>query len=37
MMQRMCLEYDANNKEEIIKNVKKVIKKEEPDVEIKEI
>ncbi len=37
MMQRMCLEYDANNKEEIIKNVKKIIKKEDPDVEIKEI
>ncbi len=37
MMQRMELEYDENNKEEIIKNVKKVIKKEEPDVRIEEI
>ena len=37
MMQRMELEYDENNKEEIIKKVKKVIKKEEPDVEIEEI
>ncbi len=37
MMQRMSLEYDENNKEEIIKKVKKVIKKEEPDVEIEEI
>ena len=37
MMQRMELEYDENNKEEIIKKVKKVIKKEELDVEIEEI
>ena len=37
MMQRMELEYDENNKEEIIKKVKKVIKKEEPDVVIEEI
>ncbi len=37
MMQRMELEYDENNKEEIIGKVKKVIKKEEPDVEIEEI
>ncbi len=37
MMQRMELEYDENNKEEIIKKVKKVIKKEEPDVEVEEI
>ncbi len=37
MMQRMELEYDENNKAEIIKKVKKVIKKEEPDVEIEEI
>ncbi len=37
MMQRMELEYDENNKEDIIKKVKKVIKKEEPDVEIEEI
>ncbi len=36
MMQRMELEYDGN-KEEIIKRLKKVIKKEEPDVEIEEI
>ncbi len=37
MMQRMELEYDENNKEEITTKVKKVIKKEEPDVEIEEI
>ncbi len=37
MMQRMELEYDENNNEDIIKKVKKVIKKEEPDVEIEEI
>ncbi len=37
MMQRMELEYDENNKEEIIEKVQKVIKKEEPDVEIEEV
>ncbi len=37
MMQRMELLYDENNKDEIIKKMKKVIKKEEPDVEIEEI
>ncbi len=36
-MQRMSLIYDENNKEEIIKKVEKVIKKEEPDVEIKKL
>ncbi len=37
MMQRMVLEYDENQKEEMFKKMKKVIKKEEPDVEIEEI
>ena len=37
MMQRMEIEYDENNKDEIIKEVKKVIKKEEPDVSLEEI
>ncbi len=37
MMQRMELKYDENHKEEIIKKVKKVIQKEEPDVEVEEI
>ncbi len=37
MMQRMTLEYDENNKEKIIKKVKKAIKKEEPDVEVEAI
>ncbi len=37
MMERMELEYDENNKAEIIKKVKKLIKKEEPDVKIEEI
>ncbi len=37
MMQRMELEYDENNKKEMIKKVKKVIKAEEPDVEVEEI
>ena len=37
MTQRMELEYEETKKEEIIQNVKKVIKKEEPDVIIEEI
>lgn len=35
--EKMELEYDENKKEDIIKKVKKVIKKEEPDVVIEEI
>ena len=35
--QKMELEYDEMRKEEILKNVKKVIKKEEPDVTIEEV
>ena len=35
--QKMELEYDETRKEEIIQNVKKVIKKEEPDVTIEEV
>ena len=35
--QKMELEYDETRKEEIMKNVKKVIKKEEPDVTIEEV
>lgn len=34
MTERMELEYDENNEDEIIKKVKKVIKREEPDVTI---
>lgn len=37
MMQRMELECTENNSEEILKKVKKVIKKEEPDITIEEI
>ena len=37
MAERMELEYDENNEEEIIKKVKKVIKREEPDVIIEKI
>lgn len=37
MTERMEIEYDETKKEEIIKKVKKVIKKEEPDVTIKEV
>ncbi len=36
MTQKMELEYDETRKEEIIQNVKKTIKKEEPDVTIEE-
>lgn len=35
--QKMVLEHDEERKEEIIQKIKKVIKKEEPDVTIKEI
>lgn len=37
MTEKMELEYDENKKEDIIKKVKKVIKKEEPDICIEEI
>ncbi len=37
MTEKMELEYDETRKEEIMKNVKKVIKKEEPDVTIQEL
>ena len=34
MTEKMEIEYDETKKEEIIKNLKKVIKREEPDVTI---
>ena len=37
MTQRMELEYNEERKEEIIQKVKKVIKKEEPEVTIEEV
>ena len=37
IVERMELEYDENNEDEIIKKVKKIIKKEEPDVTIENI
>ena len=37
MTERMELEYDENNEDEIIRKVKKDIKKEEPDVTIEKI
>ena len=37
MTERMELEYDENNEDEIIKKVKKVIKREEPDVTLDKI
>lgn len=37
MAERMVIEYEDRNKEEIIKNIKKVIKREEPDATIEEI
>jgi len=36
MAQRMQLEFDESEKEEVMKRVKKLIKKEEPDVCIEE-
>lgn len=37
MGEKMILEFDENNKDEIMAKVKKVIKKEEPDVTIEEV
>lgn len=37
MTQKMELEYNETRKEEIIQKVKKVIKKEEPEVTIEEV
>ena len=37
MTEKMELEYDENQKEELIQKVKKVIKREEPDVVIEEV
>ena len=37
MTERMELEYDETRKEEILQKVKKLIKKEEPDVTLEEI
>ena len=37
MSERMVLEYDEQNKEEVMKKIKKVIKKEEPDATLEEI
>lgn len=37
MAERMVIEYDEQNKDEIMKKIKKVIKKEEPDAILEEI
>ena len=37
MTERMVIEYDEQNKDEIMKKIKKVIKKEEPDATLEEI
>ena len=37
MAERMVLEYDEQNAEEIMKKVKKLIKKEEPDATLEEV
>ena len=37
MSERLTIECDEENKEEIMKKVQKVIKKEEPDCTIKEV
>lgn len=37
MMQKMEISYDEENEKEILSNLKKVIKKEEPDISFSEI
>ena len=37
MSERIDLEIDENNKEEILKKIKKVTKREEPDVTLEEL
>lgn len=37
MAERMVIEYDEQNKDEIMRKIKKVIKKEEPDATLEEI
>ena len=37
MTETMEIDYDDSNKEEIMKKIRKVIKREEPDVELDEI
>ncbi len=37
LSERMVLEYEEQNKDEIIKKIKKLIKKEEPDATLEEI
>lgn len=37
MTEKMVIEFDEENKEEIMKKIKKTLKKEEPDVKIEEI
>ena len=37
MTERLVIEFDENNEKEIIKKVKKQIKREEPDVDIEEL
>lgn len=37
MTERMVLEYDEQNEEEVMKKVKKAIKREEPDAVLEEI
>ena len=35
--ERMEIDYGANNKDEIMKKIRKVVKREEPDVELEEM
>jgi copper chaperone CopZ len=37
MTERLVIEFDENNEKEIMKKVKKQIKREEPDVDIEEL
>ena len=37
MAERMVIEYEEKNKEDVMKKIRKVIKKEEPDATLEEI
>ena len=37
MTEKMILEYNGENKQEMMEKIKKILKKEEPDVKIEEI
>ena len=37
MTERMEIDYGSNNKDEIMKKIRKVVRREEPDVELEEM